>query len=286
MQLKKCSLTDAFTNYPEISEYFDDLVNVVRSLGKDDFEASLMLFLSKLVPIDHCTVFTYSSRGEAGHLFTHGNMPARESERLARDYVNRFHKNDPNFGKLQSGSTNDYYQFRKNDLAKDYDPTYQNHFFDRSGLIDKASSIGKIEDGKIYCNFYRMNNSSIYSESEREVLNRIMPLATALIAAHYDLAHAKGSVFMDNGSENIVNKSIVHNVISNDVEPFNRLTKRERQVCERILLGYTSIGIGLDLNIAPTSVATYRKRAYSKLAISSQNELFTLCLRTSNSAPQ
>jgi len=282
--LNKTNLTEALANYSDISEYFDDLVTVVRGLGKGNFEASLMLFLSKLVPIDHCTVFTYSNHGKAGHLFTHGNMPARESEILARDYVEKFHKKDPNFDKLRSDSTNDYYQFKKNDLAKDYDPTYQNHFFDRSGLIDKTSSIGKIEDGKIYCNFYRMNKSNAYSESEREILNKIMPLATALIAAHYELAHAKGDVFMDNGSENIVNKSIVHNVISNDLEPFNRLTKRERQVCERILLGYTSIGIGLDLNIAPTSVATYRKRAYSKLAISSQNELFTLCLRTSSSS--
>jgi DNA-binding CsgD family transcriptional regulator len=43
-------------------------------------------------------------------------------------------------------------------------------------------------------------------------------------------------------------------------------------------LGYTSVGIGLDLNIAQSSVVTYRRRAYEKLDISTQNELFTLCL--------
>jgi DNA-binding CsgD family transcriptional regulator len=63
------------------------------------------------------------------------------------------------------------------------------------------------------------------------------------------------------------------------------LTPREREVCERILLGYTSIGIGLDLNIALSSVLTYRKRAYEKLGIAAQNELFALCLEAAQRRP-
>jgi len=240
-----------------------------------------MAFLSKLVPIDHCVVFTYSNRGEAGHLFTHSKMPERESEKLARDYVEKFHQQDPNFSSMKELEEEQYHRFSRQDMKNDYDPAYQNHFFNRSGLIDKAASIGKVEDGQVYCNFYRMNHSSSYSNDEWNILKKLMPLATALIAAHFELAKLRGKAFLDNGSENIVNKSIVHNAISNNVKPFDKLTKRERQVCERILLGYTTTGIGLDLDIAPTSVATYRKRAYAKLAISSQNELFALCLRIS-----
>ena len=56
------------------------------------------------------------------------------------------------------------------------------------------------------------------------------------------------------------------------------LTQREKEVCARILLGMSSEGIGLDLGIKMQSVLTYRKRAYARLNISSQNELFALCL--------
>lgn len=272
-------LNDILREYSDIGKYLEYLVNVIRSLGTSNFEENLMVFLSKIVPIDHCAVFTYSNKGEAGHLFTHSKMPDRESEKLARDYVEKFHKQDPNFGLMKELEKEDYHRFSRQDLKKDYDPAYQNHFFNRSGLIDKAASIGKIEDGRVYCNFYRMKHSSTYSREEWKMLKKLMPLATALIASHFELAKLKGVAFLDNGSENIVNKSIVHNVISNDMPPFDRLTLRERQVCERILLGYTTTGIGLDLDIAPSSVATYRKRAYAKLDISSQNELFKLCLR-------
>ena len=71
---------------------------------------------------------------------------------------------------------------------------------------------------------------------------------------------------------------MVHSIISRGAAPFDRLTAREAEVCERILIGYTSTGISLDLDIKPSSVNTYRRRAYEKLGIATQNELFALCL--------
>ncbi|WND03595.1 LuxR C-terminal-related transcriptional regulator [Temperatibacter marinus] len=272
-------LISLFHKNPEIGEYVCSIADVVRSMGGEAFEKCLMNFLSEVVPVDHCVVFTYSDRGNAGHLFTHSRMPDREAEELARDYVDKFYKDDPNFKEIQNSDSDEYIELDKKVISVDYDPAYQNHFFDRRGLIDKAASVGKVEDGRVYCNFYRMVDSVKYSNVEWSVLKDLMPLATALIAVHYDIARANGNAFPDNGSENIVRKSIVHNVISKDSPPFDSLTMRERQVCERILLGYTTIGIGFDLGIAPTSVATYRKRSYAKLNISSQNELFNMCLK-------
>lgn len=54
------------------------------------------------------------------------------------------------------------------------------------------------------------------------------------------------------------------------------MTRRELDVCARTLIGLTAEGIALDLNIKKTSVFTYRKRAYARLGISSQTQLFRL----------
>jgi len=272
-------VAELFQKHALLAEFLDTVAGVVRAVGTPKFEDRLMQFLSELVPVDHCAVFTYSETGETGHLFTHSQMPDHDAERLARSYVEKFHTADPNYQTIQEMENVGYHCFNRLDTRQDYDPAYKNHFFDRSGLIDKASSIGRVEDGSVYCNFYRMNSSTVYSDHEWRMLEDIMPLATGLVAKHYELARARGHIFLDNGSENIVRKSIVHNVISQDSSSFKGLTRRERQVCERILLGFSTIGIGLDLDIAPTSVATYRKRAYAKLEISSQNELFSLCLK-------
>src|SRR3546814_19363169 len=43
------------------------------------------------------------------------------------------------------------------------------------------------------------------------------------------------------------------------------LTRREAQVCARVLFGMTSMGIALALGVGEESAMTYRKRAYSRL---------------------
>lgn len=51
------------------------------------------------------------------------------------------------------------------------------------------------------------------------------------------------------------------------------LTKRETEVCARILYGLTTTGIALDLNVSSETVKTFRKLAYRRLGIGSEREL-------------
>jgi DNA-binding CsgD family transcriptional regulator len=58
------------------------------------------------------------------------------------------------------------------------------------------------------------------------------------------------------------------------LEAPHHLTPREAEVCAGIVLGYSTTTIGLNLQITFNTVATHRKRAYKKLGVSTQNELF------------
>ena len=262
--------------------WLEGLTQLCRCIGSTAFESCLLKLLNKVTPVDHCVVFTFGEGG-AGHLFTHGRMEVEEARQLANDYVEHFHQKDPNFA-LVSGAVDvcedSLIPHNKEEdpiVAADFAPdfVYRNYFFDRHDLIDKASTVGKVEQGSVYCNFYRMGHSGPYSGKDWQLLESILPLITTLISSHYRILQ------LSSGGEQRPYRnarSLVHNIISKSVSPFSQLTPRERQVCERILLGYTSVGIGLDLNIAQSSVVTYRRRAYEKLGISTQNELFTLCL--------
>ena len=44
------------------------------------------------------------------------------------------------------------------------------------------------------------------------------------------------------------------------------LSERERAVCARIACGISADGIAADMDVAPSTVTTLRKRAYAKLA--------------------
>jgi len=270
--------------------WVEGLTQLCRCIGSSSFESCLLKLLNKVTPIDHCVVFTFGEGG-AGHLFTHGRMQVGEAQQLADDYVKHFHQQDPNFAQVSGAvevcedSLIPLVEEEDSVVAADFAPdfVYKNHFFDRHDLIDKASTVGKVEQGSVYCNFYRMGRSGPYSAEEWQLLESILPLITTLISTHYRILQL-GSSSEQRPYRNA--RSLVHNIISKNVPPFSQLTPREREVCERILLGYTSVGIGLDLNIAQSSVVTYRRRAYEKLDISTQNELFTLCLTASQYHPR
>ncbi len=266
-------------------KWLEGLTQLTRCIGAAQFESCLLKLLNKITPVDHCVVFTFGEDG-AGHLFTHGRMQVEEAQQLADDYVKLFHQQDPNFKKV-SGAVDicedaliPLVAEEQPAVATDFTPdfVYKNYFFDRHDLIDKASTVGKVEQGSVYCNFYRMGRSGPYSEKDWFLLESILPLITSVISTHYRMLQ------LSTAGEKRTHRtaqSLVHNIISKNAPPFSQLTPREREVCERILLGYTSVGIGLDLNIAQSSVVTYRRRAYEKLDISTQNELFTLCLTAS-----
>lgn len=54
------------------------------------------------------------------------------------------------------------------------------------------------------------------------------------------------------------------------------LPGRERDVCERLLKGWTQEGIAVDLGLATATVKTYRDRAFRRLGIRLRHELFAL----------
>ena len=261
-------------------EWLGSITRVAQSVGKPEFEQRLYHLLTENLHIDQVVVFTYSGTDAPDHLFTRGKMPQEQAEVLAHDYVNKYYVRDPQRAFARGTVVRTTVTPVHPRLADEYDPEYRRHFFSDNDLIDKISTVASSDGGNVYCNFYRMGDSGPYSATEQELLNGVLPLITSLISTHFTLARLNAG--LSTGDDSNVARSLVHSVISRRAVPFDRLTAREAEICERILVGYTSTGISLDLGIATSSVNTYRRRAYEKLGISTQNELFSLCLEALN----
>ncbi|MEO6340261.1 MAG: helix-turn-helix transcriptional regulator [Caulobacteraceae bacterium] len=57
------------------------------------------------------------------------------------------------------------------------------------------------------------------------------------------------------------------------------LTRREAEVVSRIVMGLRTEAIATDLGIKSATVITFRKRAYAKLGVARQAELFARCVQ-------
>lgn len=119
----------------------------------------------------------------------------------------------------------------------------------------------------------RQNGRPAFSDSEFSALQEIAPMVIALIVQQWKEQFAHPSHPRESYSEVA---AIEHAFASFAA---NRLTTREQTVISLILRGHSSGSIGHNLQIAEGTVKIHRKNIYSKLGISSQNELFNLFLQ-------
>lgn len=266
------------------------LNKAICKLGRAEFEDSLFDLVNAVVRVDHCAVFINNNDGTAAHLFTKSKLSDDICHSLANAYTERFHVRDPHLGLLTRILENSG-NIRTNEIKMTllpqtpdtaYDKGYKTRFFTDTGLIDKVSSLLQTRQYTIYCSFYRLTETGRFEGREFVDLSRILPILTNLIFKHSRLSELKEK---ENHPDLIITRvplgratDASSNLPDARNEVFAQLTGREQQVCIRILQGYTSEAISLDLKVAISTIHTYRKRAYAKLRISSQNELFSLYL--------
>ncbi|MGY3274452.1 DNA-binding CsgD family transcriptional regulator [Bradyrhizobium sp. S3.7.6] len=146
-----------------------------------------------------------------------------------------------------------------------YGARYRKIFFNDSDIVDKYATAIWVGDTCFYVNFYRITAQGCFGDVERARLQVIAPAIGASVARHFQQAATATP------DQNLA-------ALFATRAPLSALTPREQDVCRRILLGFSSEAISQALGISLHSTLTYRKRAYERLGISSQNELFAIVL--------
>jgi DNA-binding CsgD family transcriptional regulator len=117
-------------------------------------------------------------------------------------------------------------------------------------------------------NFYRPRTYGCAGPAEIQTLENYAPMFAQAAKAHYRLTMASGGTL-----EPMLAKLTVASPT---------LTKRELDVLRGILEGLSREEISLRMGVKVSSVETYQKRAYARLGISRQRQLFALCMLDSS----
>lgn len=254
------------------SRFLDDLPSLIRSIGHPNFVGTCLSVLNTALKIDHIVLLTFSDNLKPRLL--DGDSPGKEnlSVFLARKYIKYFYLSDPNMDFMHTHSEKPtvpvLLKLRASEIKN---AVYREQLFERYQVIERLSWLGQTSGLWYATNLYREKRSGYFSEREIETVNGLAPVVVACIEQHLQLisptAWEAGQQPSIEWFEELL-RELGHG-----------LTPREIQVCARALLGMTRNGIGLDLDIKPTTVNTLTQRAYAKINISTLNELFALCLR-------
>ncbi|MBR9830288.1 MAG: LuxR family transcriptional regulator, partial [Oceanospirillales bacterium] len=131
---------------------------------------------------------------------------------------------------------------------------YRKEFFETPGFTDKISILRGTEQGNYYINLYRRDPGFDPRFDDVTFSRSVCALISILVSKHFEL-----------------------NQRLRLEGPLAFLSEREQQVCRAVLRGKKNEVIAAELDIAVSSIITYRKRAYEKLGISSRAQLFALC---------
>ncbi len=252
-----------------IDAVMDGFEQAVLHVGRPAFADVLMAHLRRVAAVDHCMVFAFANDRDAQCLLTAGDIAIGED--LGSAYAGHFHANDPNKEIIFERSCDDRAVLMPFVSRRMYRRDYRKLFFDDSGIVDKFATALWHEGICIYANFYRLEAGGRYSEREVDALNRAAPKVVAAITRHCQLALEAQSHHRFDGARLLAEAFAT--------SPLDALTSRERDICMNILQGLSSEAIAGRLAISLNSVLTYRRRAYQRLGITSQNELFSLVMR-------
>jgi DNA-binding CsgD family transcriptional regulator len=231
------------------------LATVIGGIGAPEFPDRLAEGLALGFGVDHVCLFGLSEREGARAFATLGRIERRHAAALAADYTEReWFRRDPNLPRLRRAGPAARELCARLD-ASAYGEDYLQRFFRSAGIVDKLALCLRAADGWIlYANFHRLDASGAFPAETRRRLAEAVPAIGAALAR--DRALRQGA--------------------RRAADPLGGLTRREREVCRGILSGLSSEGIALSLGVSRNTVLTLRRRAYARLGVTSQAELFRL----------
>lgn len=229
-----------------------ELASIVSVIGEPEFPSKIFAIMSASVGVDYCSLYRKSGC-ELVELGAEGALPAGQEERV-RNHV-RYVVNRSSMSAQETVSTE---TFRTVNLDGPGEGTVGQRPCE--GALFSAR---RNKDVFSICILRGPGNDPIsppalqWLKDATEFLVAAMSRHAALTLEKPDLVPALSCL------------DKIEGCVSGD----GSLSKREGEVCARILYGLSTCGIALDLGIGKESVMTYRKRAYARLRIASQREL-------------
>jgi DNA-binding CsgD family transcriptional regulator len=248
-----------------------EFATLVNKIGTSNFDRSFLKFFNTFVDVEDIVVFYFPHQKAPQCLIATGKDENIENMRhVAELYAREYYKYDPNRDVLDEnlhGSSRKQLLINRDDIK---DEKYRSIFYDATNISEELILIERCMNGFMHLGYHRSPEHKGFEEVDINYFRYLSTFGISCLLRHFIFSTmAKKSI---DRQEKLI---FIRDLLSSKAPD---LSPRELDVCSRIIMGYTKLGIALDLGIKECSVATMRKRSYKKMGICSQNEMFEHCL--------
>lgn len=251
-------------------DFMNPLGDMVSLIGSTDFGSRFYNIVNGILGIDHCTVFIL--RGDNPTTLVaeaQSDLVSQRVRSLAHNYVKVGFRSDPIWG-IGGGDASGCNAFLLSPTEL-HDERYREEFYIGPNIQHELALTAAIGNDRIYAAFYRENGRRGF---DQESIDRLRYCGRPMLQVLQKQNEMALALQTETPGKPADRKELMVRVRAAILADNSQITPREAEICACIVLGYTVLGIGLNLGISINTVATHRKRAYAKLRISSQNELF------------
>ncbi len=265
-----------------LSSSFDlaRVTGLVAAIGGDNANALAAEVLNLLGPatsVSQCTVFAYEFGNRPRTVSVADHRGGRFLRDVADTYARLFYALDGNqrivtgddghvghFGSVADQSSSMVLHWQSSgDIAHD---GYRQTCYSTPNVSDRLSLLMQpAADIWLSVNLYRERDAGNFQPGEVELVESLAPLIGEATKHHYALR----------GQSQL---GIPQLMLARLRSLCPALSKRELDALRGVLEGHSAAEIADSMGVKPSSVVTYQKRAYLRLGISSQRQLFALCL--------
>ncbi|GAA5235850.1 helix-turn-helix transcriptional regulator [Verticiella sediminum] len=240
------------------------LARLVDSIGSNVFDAQLIHCLHEISGADHCAVYALNS--DRVELLAAASINGSDhAQTRGLDYASsQSWRGDSGFLAAYGDSSMPratLVRARKSYSARGRPQVYDKLFL--YGIRSHLYGISVLRDD--------MHNPR-FCERDLQRLSVFADMAFSCVDQHVRARERAVRALAPLGSVEIIESSLQRRTLG--------LSRRELQVCARILYGLPLPEIARDLGINPESVVTYKRRAFLKAKVSGRHELMRLYLES------
>lgn len=238
---------------------------LIELCGTPRFEPALFQAAREAAQCEHVTAFAFTETMQPRVVLAANTSELPIARQVAQKYIHRYWQLDPvrrveTAGNGKAGNL--AIQIEAEDIEE---KAYRQECYTTVGLRERLSLLSPRAGETLRLNFYRASGAGRFAPEEMGHILDASDLILSLLAKH-DCIALPGAPDIPRALERRLRLVA------------GSLPRRELQVCTLIASGMSSEGIALELGVSLNTVLTYRKRAYARLGISSQNELLRLLL--------
>ena len=231
----------------------ESVTGLIGCIGDQNFASHALAQMNRLLPVAWWSVFQLYPDAPPRMPLT-ASFEARDGTMDSwQAYRSSLYQRDETFLEARERA-HDAQQVLVHWNAREIPSAHRERIYRRHGLRERLSLFCADEGAWLAVNLYRLEEQALFSDADIDAVGNACAVILSSVQRHLALRPGAGPA----------------------ATALSALPLRERQVCERMLKGWTHEGISADLQISPATVKTYRDRAFDKLGIRHRNELFAL----------